>query len=105
VHPWTKRGQFAGKNDRIPGAPTRSICEVVSFIRICDGHIICGGKLVIEIPFGYKLRWIWVAFFIVMNGPPIEHHNRSFGDEMPFIPVVFSNSVIHPELVHRAPPK
>lgn len=57
----------------------------------------------IEISLRDKVGWIGVSLLIVVNGPPVEHNDRVFGNEVAFIPIVFNDCVIHAEFINRSP--
>ena len=80
-----------------------AISEMISLIRIRVRDIICSGKLLVEISVRNEFFWIRETFLVIVNCPPIEHDDRILGDEVSLVPIVFGDSVVHAELVHRPP--
>ena len=49
------------------------------------------------------LFWFGVPLWVVVEGPPVDHDDGIFGDEVVAIPVVFDVQVILAEFVHWSP--
>jgi len=47
--------------------------------------------------------WLRVIFRVVMESPPIDHDDATFGDKVAIIPIIFGVVMIHSKFVDWSP--
>ena len=98
-----------------------SVGEVISLIGVCNVEVGCGRKVITQVALWFEFEWRFISCRVVIdvpeivqpcyasggwiNLPPVDENNRTFWDELTFIPIIFRGCVMHPNFIRRSHPQ